>query len=108
MTARLTNSPVRCYVRALSAENVALGEPVRVRLEVGESHLIYAADDPVYRKLIHAERPDLDAEEALHLFLRELKLKAIRDGVLPDPATNSVGTLDGETFFDVVERYIRL
>ena len=103
VTARLTNSPVRCYVRALSAENVALGEPVRVRLEVGESHLIYAADDPVYRKLIHAERPDLDAEEALHLFLRELKLKAIRDGVLPDPATNSVGTLDGETFFDVVE-----
>ena len=49
------------------------------------------------------KKPDFDAEEALHLFLRELKLKAIRDGVLPDPATNSVGTVEGVTFFDVVE-----
>ena len=100
---RLTNFPERSYVRALSAENVALGEPVRVRLEMGTSHRIYAAGEPVYRKLIHAQRPDFDAEEALHLFLRELKLKAIRDGVLPDPATNSVGTVEGVTFFDVVE-----
>lgn len=100
---RLTNFPERSYVRALSAENVALGEPVRVRLEVGTSHQIYAAGEPVYRKLVHAQRPDFDAEEALHLFLRELKLKAIRDGVLPDPATNSVGTVEGVTFFDVVE-----
>lgn len=100
----LTDSAERCYVRALSAENIALGEPVKVHLEVGESHRIYAEDEPVHRKLIHAQRADLDAEEALHLFLRELKLKAIRDGVLPDPATNSVGTLNGETFFDVVER----
>ena len=53
--------------------------------------------------MIDAQRSDLDAEEALHIFLRELKMKAIRDGVLPDPSTNSVGTLEGETFFDIVE-----
>ena len=100
---RLTNFPERSYVRALSAENVALGEQVRVRLEMGTSYRIYTAGEPVYRKLIHAQRPDFDAEEALHLFLRELKLKAIRDGVLPDPATNSVGTVEGVTFFDIVE-----
>ena len=100
---RLTNFPERSYVRALSTENVALGEPVRVRLEMGTSYRIYTAGEPVYRKLIHAQRPDFDAEEALHLFLRELKLKAIRDGVLPDPATNSVGTVEGVTFFDIVE-----
>lgn len=100
---RLTNFPERSYVRALSAENVALGEPVKVRLEMGISHRIYAAGEPVYRKLVHAQRPDFDAEEALHLFLRELKLKAIRDGVLPNPATNSVGTVEGVAFFDVVE-----
>ena len=100
---RLTNSPERSYVRALSAENVALGEPVKVRLETGTSYRIYTAEEPVYRKLVHAQRADFDAEEALHLFLRELKLKAIRDGVLPDPATNSVGTVEGVTFFDGVE-----
>lgn len=99
----LTQAPERFYVRALAAENVALGEPIKVRLEVGESHLIYAAGEPIHRRMIDAQRSDLDAEEALHIFLRELKMKAIRDGVLPDPSTNSVGTLEGETFFDIVE-----
>lgn len=99
----LTLAPERFYVRALAAENVALGEPIKVRLEVGESHLIYAAGEPIHRRMIDAQRSDLDAEEALHIFLRELKMKAIRDGVLPDPSTNSVGTLEGETFFDIVE-----
>lgn len=99
----LTQAPERFYVRALAAENVALGDPIKVRLEVGESHLIYAAGEPIHRRMIDAQRSDLDAEEALHIFLRELKMKAIRDGVLPDPSTNSVGTLEGETFFDIVE-----
>lgn len=99
----LTQAPEQFYVLALAAENVALGEPIKVRLEVGESHLIYAAGEPIHRRMINAQRSDLDAEEALHIFLRELKMKAIRDGVLPDPSTNSVGTLEGETFFDIVE-----
>ena len=51
---RLTNSSERSYVRALSAENVALGEPVKVRLETGTSYRIYTAEEPVYRKLVHA------------------------------------------------------
>ena len=37
--------------KILSVENVALGEPVKVRLETGTSYRIYTAEEPVYRKL---------------------------------------------------------
>ena len=99
----LAGAEDRRYVRALSRENVAFGEAIPVRLETGHSGLIYSEGDIVYRKMYDAQQPGFDPEEALHAFLRDLKIRAIQDGVLPDPATNNVGTLDGESFFDAVE-----
>ena len=99
----LTGSEDRLYVRALSRENVAFGEAIPIRLELGLSSLIYSDGEVVHRKMYDAQQPGFDPEEVLHIFLRELKMRAIRDGVLPDPATNNVGTLDGEVFFEAVE-----
>lgn len=99
----LTDAEDRRYVRALSRENVAFGEAIPIRLETGHSGLVYSSGEPIYRKMYDAQRADFDPEEVLHVFLRELKLRAIADGILPDPATNNVGTLDGESFFEAVE-----
>ena len=99
----LTDAEDRYYVRAISLENVAFGEGIRVRLESGISTLIYPSGEPVHRRAFNAQESGFDAEEALHIFLRELKIQAIHDGVLPEPATNNVGTLDGESFFEAVE-----
>lgn len=93
----------RCYVRALSRENVAFGETIPLRLEMGTSFLVYPDGEPVYRRVYDPQEPGFQPEEVLHIFLRELKIKSIRDGILPDPATNNVGTLDGEAFFSAVE-----
>lgn len=101
--AEIAMSPYNFYIRALCSENVAFGDRIKISLEYGRSLLIYNKGEPVYRKLVSPQNADFDAERALHMFLRELKLKAIRDGVLPDPSTNSVGTLEGEEFFDAVE-----
>ncbi|MBQ7067976.1 MAG: hypothetical protein IJM82_02285, partial [Synergistaceae bacterium] len=59
-----------------------------------------------YRKFFMNDRDNskTTAEEILHVFLRELRNKVLSDGVLPDPATNNVGTLDGEEFFNAVEK----
>ncbi len=100
---RLEDAPDRLYVRAISRENVAFGEEVSVRFEAGRSLLIYSDGDVIYRRVYNAQAQDFDAEEALHSFLRDLKMSAIHEGVLPDPATNNVGTLRGEEFFDAVE-----
>ncbi len=41
----------RCYVRALSRENVAFGETIPLRLEMGTSFLVYPDGEPVYRRV---------------------------------------------------------
>lgn len=101
---RAANSSDRLYIRALAAENVAVGEELKVRLETDRSFLLYNEGETLYRKLVNPEEKDFNAEETLHVFLRELKKQAIKNGVMPDPATNSVGSLEGEDFFEVVEK----
>ena len=108
----LLSSDTRQYVRALSGENYTVGENLRVmiRLETGSSILTYRDGEPVYRKFFMNDRAASKStpEEILHVFLRELRNKAINDGILPDPATNNIGTLDGEAFFNAVEALSRI
>ncbi|MBR0256737.1 MAG: DUF3084 domain-containing protein, partial [Synergistaceae bacterium] len=99
-------SDERQYVRALSGENYTVGENLRVmiRLETGTSILTYHDGEPVYRKFFRLDGAKSTPEDILHTFLRELRTKAINDGILPDPSENNVGTLGGESFFNAVDR----
>ena len=99
-------SDERQYVRALSGENYTVGENLRVmiRLETGTSILTYHDGEPVYRKFFRLDGAKSTPEDILHTFLRELRTKAINDGILPDPSANNVGTLGGESFFNAVDR----
>ncbi|MBQ9574620.1 MAG: DUF3084 domain-containing protein [Synergistaceae bacterium] len=103
----LLSADMRHYVRALSGENYTVGENMRVmiRLETGKSILTYRDGSPVYRKFFRNDKAENNPtpEEILHIFLRELRNKAVNDGILPEPLTNNVGTLDGETFFSAVD-----
>ena len=105
----LVSSDERQYVRALSGENYTVGENLRimVRLQNGPSILTYHDGEAIYRKFFTND-DNKTSEEILHVFLRELRNKAINDGILPDPATNNVGTLDGEAFFNAVEELGRI
>ena len=101
----LVSSDIRQYVRALSGENYVFGDnmQIMVRLDTGTSIIIYPDGEAVYRKFF-ANDTKAKSEEIMHIFLRELRTKAINDGILPEPATNNVGTLDGEAFFSAVEK----
>lgn len=105
----LVSSDMRQYVRALSGENYVFGDNMRimVRLETGTSVIIYPDGEAVYRKFF-ANDTKAKSEEIMHIFLRELRTKAINDGILPEPATNNVGNLDGEAFFSAVEELSRI
>jgi uncharacterized protein (DUF3084 family) len=104
LVTRVSNFPERQYIRVLAAENIAMDEEVKIRFESGASYLLYDEGEVLYRRLIEPEGREFNAEDVLHVFLRELKNQAIKNGVLPDPATNSVGSLEGEDFFEVVEK----
>ena len=108
----LASSDIRQYVRALSAENYTIGENSKllIRYETGTSIIIYPEGSPVYRKFFMNDRENSSttAEGILHTFLRELKNNAIKDGILPEPSTNNVGTLDGEAFFAAVDNLSKI
>ena len=110
LIAELLSADIRQYVRALSGENYTVGENLRVmvRLETGPSILTYRNGSPVYRKFFDMSSSQSSPEEILHVFLRELRNKAINDGILPEPATNNVGTLNGEAFFSASEKLSRI
>ena len=99
----IANSENRYYVRALSDENYTYGENMHVKIKwnYGISNIIYNEGDAIYRKFF---KNDINAEETLHIFLRGLKTQAIADGILPEPSTNNVGTMDGEEFFSSISR----
>ena len=101
----LESSDMRQYVRALSAENYTLDEKidVMIKLQSGTSIIIYQENSPVYRKFFDMGSVSNTPEEILHVFLRELRNKALNDGILPEPSTNNIGTMDGESFFSAVE-----
>ena len=107
LISELVSADSRQYVRALSGENYTAGEnlKVNIRLQTGTSVKIYPEGTPVYRKFFMNDRENSNTspEEILHIFLRELRNQALSDGILPDPATNNVGTLEGEEFFNAVE-----
>ena len=106
----LVSSDIRQYVRVLSGENYTADEEnlrIMIRLQNGPSILTYHDGEPVYRKFF-ANDNNKTPEEILHVFLRDLRNKAISDGILPDPATNNIGTLDGEAFFNAVEELGRI
>ena len=100
----LVSSDMRHYVRALSGGNYVFGENLRItaRLETGTSIIVYPDGSPVYRKFFMNDTQAKPAE-ILQEFLSELRNKVINDGILPEPATNNVGTLEGEAFFRAVE-----
>ena len=106
----ILSADMRHYVRALSGENYTVGENMRVmvRFETGNSILTYRDGTPVYRKFFDRSSSKQSPEDILHIFLRELRNKAIKDGILPEPFTNNVGKLDGESFFEAVETLSRI
>ncbi|MBR0035089.1 MAG: hypothetical protein IJP54_05400 [Synergistaceae bacterium] len=100
----LVSADMRQYVRAVSVENSVAGENMRVivRFESGTSIVMYPDGEPVYRKFF-ANGASEKAEDIMQEFLRELRSKAIHDGILPEPSTNNIGTMSGEEFFSAVD-----
>ena len=98
----LSSADSRYYVRALSLENNTYADDMKIKIKLvyGISEKIYDKGEIIYRKFFMVDR---NSEDVLHLFLRELKNHAIAAGILPEPATNTVGILSGEEFFNAVE-----
>lgn len=102
--ASASDSGMRKFIRVSATENTAVGASVQLECQAWNSYPIYAEGETIYRRLADPTLPDFNAEVFMHQFLRELRFKAIRDGVAPDPVSNNVGSLDGQKFFESVDK----
>ena len=99
-----SNNAIRRYVRLSAEQNITSGSSVILTCDSWNSYLIYNEGEAVFRRVAEPGSEDFDPEQFMHAFLRELRFKAVRDGISQDPVTNFVGSLDGQKFYEAVEK----
>ncbi len=100
----VSNNPGRKFVRAVAEGNAIYGEDIRLIYEVYDSDLVYRKGDLLYRQRVEPDPDGARTESDLHILLRMVNQKAVRDSIKPDPMTGKVGILDATAFFDAVEK----
>ena len=96
-------APKRKILRALAGANVVAGEDVRIRYEVSDSALVYAKGTVLHDEVVDVGEYGADGEAILYTMLRQVNQRAVRDGIMTNPATGKVGTLEATEFFNAVE-----
>jgi len=99
-----SDSAMRKYIRLSAEQNITSGSLVSLTCNSWDSYLIYGEGEAILRRVAEPNLEGFDSEQFMHTFLRELRFKAVRDGVSPDPVTNFVGSLDGQKFYEAVEK----
>ncbi len=100
----VSNNPGRKFVRAAAEGNAVFGEDIHLIYEVYDSDLIYRKGDFLYSQNVEPDPDGARAESELHLILKMINQKAVRDSIKPDPMTGKVGILDATAFFEAVEK----
>nr|WP_321503105.1 DUF3084 domain-containing protein [uncultured Dethiosulfovibrio sp.] len=94
----------RKVIRARAKSNVIAGEPIYLEYRVYESVQVYREGEILLRRALPPSMENDEIESALHSVLREVNGIAVRDGILADPLTRTVGQIDATDFYEAVER----
>ena len=94
----------RKVIRARAKSNVIAGEPIHLEYRVYESVLVYREGETIIKRALSPLMGNDEIETALHSVLREVNSIAVRDGILADPLTRTVGQIDATDFYEAVER----
>ncbi|MDD4160174.1 MAG: hypothetical protein PHO18_04420 [Synergistaceae bacterium] len=99
----LFKTPGRYLLRLTALSNAVEGEAVMAGLEIYSTKLILASGDMLADKVIKKGMVREKVEETLFLMLRDVNLRAAKEGVLRDPLSGNVGSIDTSEFMQVVE-----
>ena len=97
------NAPGRYLLRLTALSNAVEGEPVMAELETYSTKLIFTSGDMLGERNIKKGSSRQEIEETLFLMLRDVNLRAAKEGVLRDPLTGNVGSIDTAEFMQVIE-----
>ncbi|MBR3623235.1 MAG: DUF3084 domain-containing protein [Selenomonadaceae bacterium] len=99
----IVNRKEDSVVRILAAGNLLRGEAVRSSLEVYPNSVIYQKDEFILARAytIDDSRANM-SEEMVMDFFRQINAEAVRKGILADPIKGSVGVMDSEEFYAIL------
>lgn len=89
-------------VRIMAAGNLVRGEPVRASLQVYPNSVIYEKDEFILARTYRVETGD-EAEDIVMAFLKDVNAEAVGRGILADPIRGSVGIIEGDQYYGMVE-----
>lgn len=101
---KLANNPGRYLLRLTAVGNAVEGETVEAELSYFESQLIFQADSLLAERSFDSGIPREELEDRLYRMLREVNAHASSKGVLREPITGNVGTIDSVDFLDAIEK----
>ena len=90
-------------VRISAAGNLVRGEPIRTSLSLYPNEEIYDKNDYIFSHEYEVKNAN-DAELIVREFLAEVNRAAVEKGILPDPITGSVGVMDGDQLYTLLEK----
>ena len=92
-------------VRIVAAANLVKGEPVRTSIQLYPNSIIYHQGEFIVAKAYEVHE-GIDAEQLVMSFLKDVNAAATAKGILPDPLRGSVGVIEGEQFYEVVQAIV--
>lgn len=100
---RLTGAHGRWMMRLTAVGNAVQGEDVNTKIETYPSVLVYEKGKVLYTHTFAPETPRAEIEETISQALRALNQRAAGDGVLRDPLTGNIGSLDSGDLNDAID-----
>lgn len=104
---KIYQSENELVIRLLASMNVIRGEIVLANISVTENKLIFEKDEVIYTEEMPIISDPSEAEDRLFSILRKVNLKAVQEGIIPEPRTSLVGTISAVNLFEMVRDIIQ-
>ena len=100
---RVTREPGRWLLRLVAEGNAVEGEAVASKLECYPSGLIYKENEVLYSHTFTPDTSRQEIEETVFQALKTLNQNAVGRGILRDPISGNVGSIDTAEFLDALD-----
>ena len=104
---KIEQSELELVVRLLASMNVIRGEVVLADFSTLENKLVFEQNEVVLVEKIPVINDPAEAEDKLFSILRKVNLKAVQEGIIPEPRTSLVGTISAVNLFEMVRDIVR-
>lgn len=91
-------------VRIVAAGNLIRGEAVRANLQLFKNKQVYGDNELIAEKELNFNPKNTqEVERVISTFLQDINRDATNRGILPDYVSGSVGVIDGEQIYKIME-----